>query len=143
MPGGVQLSAASKVALVGVSSLAISATSIVLRQAEHNDEIAFSPIAASLFGELMKLVVALGMMVCRPGSFGQLAGATRHQALLFLLPAFLYVLTNNLRFFIVQLVNPGLIGVMWNLKVPLSCMPSMSWQGSTLTSCLCLPVDQR
>jgi len=114
---GAQLSAASKVALVGVSSLCISTTSILLRQAEHNDEIAFSPIAASFFGELMKASVAFVMMACTPGSFAQARKISGRTAGLFLLPACLYVLTNNLRFFIVRAVNPGLIGVMWNLKI--------------------------
>ena len=114
---GAQLSAASKVALVGVSSLCISATSILLRQAEHNDEIAFSPIAASFFGELMKASVAFVMMACTPSSFAQARKVSGRTAGLFLLPAFLYVLTNNLRFFIVRAVNPGIIGVMWNLKI--------------------------
>ena len=62
-----------------------------------------------------------GLLMCRSGwpAWRQLWGLSAGQAAAFFVHAFLYVFTNNLRYFIVRAVNPGLIGVMWNLKIVL------------------------
>ena len=120
-----------KVALVALCSVAISSTGLIMRTAEHNDSIAFSPMAATFFSEVIKLAVSivltLGAGVVRimtsggvSGGGGLLAGfkgVNCRALLLFLAPAVLYVAANNLRFYIAAAMNPGLLQVLWNLKI--------------------------
>jgi hypothetical protein len=121
--GGIDLSPGSdislylKLALVVLCSFAISSNSILMRVAEHGDSIAFSPIAASFFSEAIKMLVAIGMMVYSPHTFKQLREVNLRNRIILSVPALLYVLMNNLRFFIVKAVNPGLLQVLWNLKI--------------------------
>ena len=89
-----------------------------MRKAEHNDEIPFNPVAASFISEIMKLIVGILLCLRHPKqSFQELQDITLHDVGLFIIPAFLYVLTNNVRYFIIRAVNPGVVGVLWNLKI--------------------------
>ena len=88
-----------KVALVVCCSLVVSVTSLIVRKAEHGDEIAFSPLAASFFCELVKMSVSAGLMAFNGPSaaWAQLREVRGSTLCLFALPAIQYVLENNLR----------------------------------------------
>lgn len=88
-----------KVALVLCCSAVVSVTSLIVRKAEHHDELAFSPLAASFFCEVLKLAVAVGLMVVHgpDAALAQLRALDRPTLSLFALPAVQYVLENNLR----------------------------------------------
>jgi hypothetical protein len=112
----VDISTAQKVLLCAVCSLAITSVSLAFKKAEA-DGISFNPIAATFFSEIFKALIALVLAIKSGKSFSQIRLSPIRQTSVFLVPAFLYVLINNLRYFIFQLVDPGLLGVMWNLKI--------------------------
>lgn len=111
------LSFGAKLILCVTCSLALTSTGLTMRKAEHQDSIRFSPIAATFFAECLKFMISICLSLRTPGSFEQLRCITWHHRILFAVPAVLYVLMNNIRFFLVELVNPGLLQVLWNLKI--------------------------
>ena len=92
-------SAGLKAALVLCCSAAVSVTSLIVRKAEHHDELAFSPLAASFFCEVLKLAVAVSLMILHGSgaAWAQLRALNGRTLSLFALPAVQYVLENNLR----------------------------------------------
>ena len=115
-----------QVGLVGLCSMTISSTGLIMRAAEHNDAIAFSPSAVTFFSEMLKFAAAVvlsmfgGKEARGSGAAGWLSNfrrISRFSAGLFLIPALLYVFANNLRFYITQRINPGLLQVLWNVKI--------------------------
>lgn len=101
----------SKLFLCALCSLGISSTALVMRQAEHHDAIGFSPIAASFFAEAIKMMAAIVIVLQSQSLISQLKSVSFRSYATFTIPAFLYVLMNNMRFFLVRAVNPGLLQV--------------------------------
>jgi hypothetical protein len=89
----------------------------------------FSRYSATFMTELLKLTVAvvLRLATIASRSFGRqrrnanAAGAeeapecpmTRRDYLVFLVPAVGYFIVNNLRYVVFQMINPGLVAVLW------------------------------
>jgi hypothetical protein len=111
-----ELSTTGKLILCIVCSLAISSGSLIMREAEHDDAIAFSPIAASFFTETIKMMVSLVAAV-NANCLNEVLTATWRERAILSVPAILYVIMNNLRYILVREVNPGLLQVLWNLKI--------------------------
>lgn len=112
------LSTALKALLVLFCSCMSTSVALLIREAEHNDKLAFSPLAASFLAEVIKLGIGIGLMVPKARkSWGQLKEITRGDLCHFFVPAFFFATSNNLRFIVMKAVNPGLISVIWNLKI--------------------------
>lgn len=115
---GTSLSLARKVVLVALCAAAMSSGAICIRLAEPQGKLSFSPLAASFFSELIKFLISLALMASTAAkSCAQVRQTSRKTLLLFVLPAMLFVVSNNLRFLVARLVNPGLVSVVWNLKI--------------------------
>ena len=84
-----------------------------MREALHNDQMAFSPAAVSFFCEVVKLFIALSLLLMRCNIRGEFKALSCYNATLLLVPSLIYAALNGLRFFIVEAVNPGLLSVMW------------------------------
>ena len=112
------LSVPFKALLVLFCSCMSTSVSLLIREAEHNDKLLFSPMAASFLAELIKLCIGFGLMISTlRKSLNQIRGISRSDLRLFFVPAFFFATSNNLRFIVMKAVNPGLVSVIWNLKI--------------------------
>ncbi len=109
-------------------------------------------MAVTFFSEMIKFAAAAvlsmfgGKEASGSGAAGWLSNfrrISRSSAGLFFIPALIYVFVNNLRFYIIQRINPGLLQVLWNLKIAfvgiLYALPPFrrpltlqQWAGATL-----------
>ena len=151
-----------KVGLVALCSLTISASGIIMRMAERGDTIPFSPTASTFFAEAIKLAISLVLLGgtalfrfirARTNGGGIAVGvpvgdAHRRRVTVctfgwLLIPAVVYVVANNMRFYIAKAVNPGLLQVFWNIKIAVvgilyQCPPfsrklsARQWAGAAL-----------
>ena len=103
-----------KIFLVLACACFISSTGLLMRASEHDGTISFSPLAATAMAELIKLLMAVCMGKFQ---FDGVRSLTRVELGLFLIPALGYFLANNLRFLLIEAVNPGLLQLLWNLKI--------------------------
>jgi len=111
-----KLSGAASALLVLVCACLISSTGLLTRAAEVDGQVLYSPFAASLFSELGKLAIGVVWAMAERTPFPPPAELGR-AALAFVPPALGYVVVNNLRFTLVQVINPGLLQLLWNLKI--------------------------
>jgi len=141
---GTSLSLVRKIMLVVLSAATMSSGAICIRLAEPRGKLSFSPLAASFFSELIKFLISVALMAPSAAkSWLQVRQLSRKDMLVFFLPSFCFFVSNNLRYLVARLVNPGLVGVIWNLKIvviailyqlppfsrPLS---SQQWSGAAL-----------
>ena len=112
------LSVPLKALLVLFCSCMSTSVALLIRGAEHNDKLLFSPMAASFLAELIKLCIGFGLMLpTLRKSLKQIRGISWSDLRLFFVPAFFFATSNNLRFVVMKAVNPGLVSVIWNLKI--------------------------
>ena len=108
--------------LVPAAALLISAGGLLMRASQVGGVTLYSHYSVILCSELLKLAIALALWRRRPTSNRSSAlpcGFLRspRELALFALPGSLYVLVNNVRFPILERINPGVYSVVWNLKI--------------------------
>ena len=112
--------AAKKWALVPAAALCISSGGLLVRQSQVGGLTLYSKYSVTLLSELVKLSIALVRWSWEPKLGGRQTPCTfltPSEAGIYAVPGVLYVLVNNLRFPILERVNPGVLSVVWNLKV--------------------------
>eukprot|EP01047_Picozoa_sp_COSAG01_P080100 COSAG01_NODE_15437_length_1337_cov_1.771405_1_plen_183_part_00 len=127
-----------KLALVAAAALVISSGGLLTRASQVGGRTLYDKFSVTMLSEALKLTIALVRWSHeleataavdddggppREGSMNRSRRSlpcgflTPREAAMFALPAVLYVLVNNLRFPILERVNPGVLSVVWNLKV--------------------------
>jgi hypothetical protein len=127
-----------KLALVAAAALVISSGGLLTRASQVGGRTLYDKFSVTLLSEALKLTIALVRWSHeleataavdddggppREGSMNRSRRSlpcgflTPREAAMFALPAVLYVLVNNLRFPILERVNPGVLSVVWNVKV--------------------------
>lgn len=97
-------------------SLLIASTGLAMRAAEVKGQVLFDPVEATLYTEMVKLTATIAWAVTAPAP--RSTQIISHRSWLAFTPAAAgYFVVNNLRFELVRIVNPGLLAVLWNLKV--------------------------
>jgi UDP-sugar transporter A1/2/3 len=105
---------AAKVVLILVSSVLIASSGLAVREAEVDGEITYSPLSVTLYSESVKLLLACGIT-----AFGEPAAhrADARALAAFLPGAFGYFVLNNMRYSMIRAVNPGVLAIVWNMKI--------------------------
>lgn len=118
----------SKIALVLVLAVLNAATGLVMKSAVQDEVLQFSTTAVTCISEICKFSFCAIMVVRQ--RIQHLEEEEMHHTKLeitqfqtfrvlfaFFCPSLGYFLMNNLRFYLAQALNPGLLGVVWNLKI--------------------------
>lgn len=112
-----------QILLVCVAALVISSSSLLVKASQVNGVILYSKFSVTFLSEFLKLCIA--STFCFISSFKN----NRHEddtsltfpALkdvgLYSMPAILYLITNNMKYPILERINPGVFAVVWNLKI--------------------------
>ena len=111
---GAGSSVAVKVLLICVCSVLITSTGLCTRFAEVDGEILYSGLSVTLFSETLKLLLACAITAFSPPTKER---ADARSVLAFLPGAFGYFVVNNMRYFMIAVVNPGILAIVWNLKI--------------------------
>lgn len=104
-----------KVLFVGLAAVLICSSGLCIREAEDDEgNITYAATSVTLFSEALKLSLAIVITLTSDAPRTPIDGRT---ALLFLPGAAGYMVVNNVRYFMLEQVNPGLMAIVWNLKI--------------------------
>ena len=104
-----------KVGLIGLASVLISSTGLCMRLAEVDGEILYNVLSVTFFSELTKFVIACGVTYATPTAQRTVWDARSLAA--FAPGAVGYFVLNNVRYYMIRQVNPGLLAIVWNMKI--------------------------
>ena len=115
------LGGSQQILLIAGAALVISSGGLLVRASQVNGHTLYDKFTVTLLSEATKLAIALLRWSTERGQADRgvvpCSFLTRNEAALYALPASLYVFVNNLRFPILERINPGVLSVVWNLKV--------------------------
>ena len=111
--------------LVCAAALCIASSGLLVKASQVDGVILYSKFSVTVLSESLKLSIA-GAMWLREIRHQRQTGAAVSPSLdardgvFFTVPAVLYVIVNNIRYPILERINPAVFSVVWNLKVFLS-----------------------
>ena len=120
-----QLPTQQRLALVVVAALCIASSGLLVKASQVDGDVCYSKFSVTLLSEALKLAISSALWL-REVRHRQQAGAiagppspslSARDAMLFTMPALLYVVVNNIRYPILERINPAVYSVVWNLKV--------------------------
>ena len=118
------LSVVQRTVLVGVAALLIASSGLLIKASQVDGVILYSKFSVTLFSESLKLTIAAGFWIFHYYLSSSNAPyevyvpfPTWRDLGLFSIPGSLYLINNNLRYLILERINPGVFAVVWNLKV--------------------------
>ena len=104
-----------KALFVGLAALLICSSGLCIREAEDDEgNITYAATSVTLFSEMLKLSLALAITLASDAPRQKIDART---AAYFLPGAVGYLAVNNVRYFMLEQVNPGLMAIVWNLKI--------------------------
>lgn len=104
-----------KVGLIALASVLISSTGLCMRSAEVDGEILYNVLSVTFFSELVKLVIACAVTAATPTAK---ATVWDRRSLTYFAPGAVgYFVLNNVRYYMIRQVNPGLLAIVWNMKI--------------------------
>ena len=104
-----------KALFVGLAALLICSSGLCIREAEDDEgNITYAATSVTLFSEMLKLSLALVITLTSDAPRQKIDART---AAYFLPGAVGYLAVNNVRYFMLEQVNPGLMAIVWNLKI--------------------------
>ena len=104
-----------KALFVGLAALLICSSGLCIREAEDDEgNITYAATSVTLFSEMLKLSLALAITLASDAPRQKVDART---AAYFLPGAVGYLAVNNVRYFMLEQVNPGLMAIVWNLKI--------------------------
>jgi len=111
-----------KIVLVCVASLVISASGLLVKASQVDGVILYSKFSVTLLSEFLKLCISSTFLVTsfidnRPSKNDDDTFPTVRDVGLYSIPALLYVITNNIKYPILERINPGVFSIVWNLKI--------------------------
>ncbi|KAJ8600977.1 hypothetical protein CTAYLR_006320 [Chrysophaeum taylorii] len=105
----------ASIALTLGGAALIASTGLAMRAAEVNGHVLFNPIEATFYAEAIKLGITFVWSMSKGGIPTDVMAP---KLWLYFAPAATgYLVVNNMRYDLVRRVNPGLLAVLWNLKI--------------------------
>lgn len=116
------------VLLVCVAAATISSNGLLVKASQVDGVVLYSKFSVTLFSELLKLCFATVVWLHANYSSSNTLVRERHHSamgkfptkadvLRYSVPGILYLIVNNIKYPISERVNPGVIAVVWNLKI--------------------------
>ena len=115
-----ELGISARVGLTVLTSVLIGSAGLSMRSAEVDGRVLFDATEVSLLVEMMKLMMSLGWIVVDPPDLDKDQSDLAKGTVVwwrFAPSAVGFCLVNNFRYELVRRVNPGLLSVLWNLKI--------------------------
>lgn len=112
-----EMSLGLRICLTLGGSVVIASTGLLMRAAEVKGQVLFDPVEATLYAEMIKLTATIAWAFSSPLSTTPIPVYSPRLWLTFAPAAIGYFVVNNVRFELIRVVNPGLLSVLWNLKV--------------------------
>jgi hypothetical protein len=145
-----RLPQAQRTLLVCAAAVCIASSGLLVKASQVGGIVLYSKFSVTLLAESLKLTIAGALWLRelrqqRQSGAGPSPSLQPRDRLLFTLPAILYVIVNNIRYPILERINPAVYSVIWNLKVVgvaglLACVLGRSisrrqWCGVALLMC--------